>query len=264
MDRNDEIRKLRDAVFRLEEGEDISLEEAKEIYDIQRKNKDRLDCSSNDFDGRLYGFVHRWYETVRDVLKDRTGNFITSLPVSPEDPLLKQINDEITAALPVRDRAGLIMISSFQVPDWLKKIYDPNRQGKIRYLEADRKFFSLDGIAEDLVGLMEDFRTSDVLEKHKRMTANMVLQKCMKLGQIPFLCFVENRDDPYGRFYFLSDEELMPEARRIAKSVLATMIGRKIITSSVFSPEVLRSVDDIYGEICSERDSQTERQNHGR
>jgi len=34
MDRNDEIEKLRDAVFRLEEGEDISLEEAKEIYDI--------------------------------------------------------------------------------------------------------------------------------------------------------------------------------------------------------------------------------------
>jgi len=236
MDRNDEIKKLRDAIFRLEDGEDISLEEAKEIYDIQRKNKDRLDCNSNDFDDRLYGFVNRWYETVRDVLKDRVGNFITSLPVSPEDLLLKQISDEITAALPVRDRAGLITISSFQVPDWLKKIYDPNRQGKIRYLEADRKFLSLDGTVEDLVGLMEDFRTSDILEKHKRMTANMVLQKCMKLGQIPFLCFVENRDDPYGRFYFLSDEELIPEVRRIAKSVLATMIGRKIITSSVFSP----------------------------
>ena len=263
MDRNDEIEKLRDAVFRLEDGEDISLEEAKEIYDIQRNNKDRLDCSNNDFDGRLYGFVHRWYETVRDVLKDRTGNFITSLPVSPEDPLLKQINDEITAALPVRDRAGLIMISSFQVPDWLKKIYDPNRQGKIRYLEADRKMFSLEGTVENLVSLMEDFRTSDILEKHKRMTANMVLQKCMKLGQIPFLCFVENRDDPYGRFYFLSDKELIPEARRIAKSVLTTMIQRKIITSSVFSPEVLRSVNDIYNEI-GERYSQTERQNHGR
>jgi len=69
MDRNDEIKKLRDAIFRLEDGEDISLEEAKEIYDIQRNNKDRLDCKSNDFDGRLYGFVHRWYETVRDVLK---------------------------------------------------------------------------------------------------------------------------------------------------------------------------------------------------
>lgn len=55
----------------------------------------------------------------------------------------------------------------------------------------------------------------------------------------------------------------MPEARRIAKSVLATMIGRKIITSSVFSPEVLRSVNDIYNEI-GERYSQTERQNHGR
>jgi len=263
MERNDEIKKLRDAVFRLEDGEDISLEEAKEIYDIQRNNKDRLDCKSNDFDDRLYGFVHRWYETVRDVLKDRVGNFITSLPVSPEDPLLKQINDEITAALPVRDRAGLIMISSFQVPDWLKKIYDLNRQGKIRYLEADRKMFSLEGTVEDLVSLMEDFRTSDVLEKHKRMTANMVLQKCMKLGQIPFLCFVENRDDPYGRFYFLSDEELIPEVRRIAKSVLATMIQRKIITSSVFSPEVLRSVDDIYNEI-GERYSQTERQDHGR
>jgi len=263
MARNDEIKKLRDAVFRLEAGEDISLEEAKEIYDIQRNNKDRLDCKSNDFVGRLYGFVHRWYETVRDVLKDRVGNFITSLPVSPEDPLLKQINDEITVALPVRDRAGLIMISSFQVPDWLKKIYDLNRQGKIRYLEADRKFFSLEGTVEDLVSLMEDFRTSDVLEKHKRMTANMVLQKCMKLGQIPFLCFVENRDDPYGRFYFLSDKELIPEARRIAKSVLATMIGRKIITSSVFSPGVLRSVDDIYNEI-GERYSQTERQDHGR
>jgi len=124
--------------------------------------------------------------------------------------------------------------------------------------------FSLEGTVEDLVSLMEDFRTSDVLEKHKRMTANMVLQKCMKLGQIPFLCFVENRDDPYGRFYFLSDEELMPEARRIAKSVLATMIGRKIITSSVFSPEVLRSVDDIYNEICGDRNNQTERQDHGR
>jgi len=84
MDRNDEIKKLRDAIFRLEDGEDISLEEAKEIYDIQRNNKDRLDCKSNDFDGRLYGFVHRWYETVRDVLKDRVGNFITSLPVSPK------------------------------------------------------------------------------------------------------------------------------------------------------------------------------------
>jgi len=177
--------------------------------------------------------------------------------------LLKQINDEITAALPVRDRAGLIMISSFQVPDWLKKIYDLNRQGKIRYLEADRKFFSLDGIAEDLVGLMEDFRTSDILEKHKRMTANMVLQKCMKLGQIPFLCFVENRDDPYGRFYFLSDEELMPEARRIRKERACDDDTKKIITSSVFSPEVLRSVDDIYNEI-EDRNNQTERQDHGR
>jgi len=205
MDRNDEIKKLRDAVFRLEDGEDISLEEAKEIYDIQRKNGDRLDCSSNDFDGRLYGFVHRWYETVRDVLKDRVGNFITSLPVSPEDPLLKQINDEITAALPVRDRAGLIMISSFQVPDWLKKIYDPNRQGKIRYLEADRKLFSLDGTVEDLVGLMEDFRTSDILEKHKRMTANMVLQKCMKLDRFRFVLRRKSRRPlrqvllPFGR-----------------------------------------------------------------
>jgi len=106
---------------------------------------------------------------------------------------------------------------------------------------------------------MEDFRTSDILEKHKRMTANMVLQKCMKLGQIPFLCFVENRDDPYGRFYFLSDEELIPEARRIAKSVLATMIGRKIITSSVFSPGVLRYVKDIYDELYGGKEDRTER-----
>jgi len=193
----------------------------------------------------------------------QSGKFHHSLPVSPEDLLLKQIDDEITAALPVRDRAGLIMISSFQVPDWLKKIYDLNRQGKIRYLEADRKFFSLDGIAEDLVGLMEDFRTSDILEKHKRMTANMVLQKCMKLGQIPFLCFVEKSRRPLRQVLLPFGRRADARSAQDRKERACDDDTKKIITSSVFSPEVLRSVDDIYNEI-EDRNNQTERQDHGR
>ena len=78
VDRETEIKKIENCILKLKKGQDVSLEEAVEIYNIQQREKDKLR-------GFLYYWIYVWYDTIEDILLDRTGKFVTYLPTDLSD-----------------------------------------------------------------------------------------------------------------------------------------------------------------------------------
>jgi len=278
VDREAEMKKIENCILKLKKGQDVSLEEAAEIYNIQRREKDKLS-------GFLYYWIYGWYETIEDILPDRTGNFVTSLPTDVSDMELKELHRKIMDLLPPKEKARLVTTSSSVVPGWIKKNYDPNRLGKIRYLKIDKRMYSLDEVVEDVGELLDTFKPSDSVENilknasldeligpigdrnaliapeitfedQKRAITNTVIEKYMKSKSVPFICFSADKMSFGSRFYFVTDKNIIPEIRQAAKDTVKSMIevAKDIAMSALFSFDAFFAMSNLHEEMHETKD----------